>query len=99
MNHLTSESYKSAIASGEKCVVDFFATWCGPCKVMNPILESVNTKIGEGKIFKVDVEQNRDLVEKLGIRSVPTFIFYDNGIEIERKSGVIQEKYILETLN
>lgn len=98
MNHLDSKSYREAINSAEKCVVDFYATWCGPCKAMNPILESVQSEIGEGKIFKVNVDENRDLVEKLEIRSVPTFIFYEKGQEKERKSGTISKNYLIESL-
>ncbi len=98
MNQLTSESYEGAVASSQKCVVDFFASWCGPCKAMNPILENVENEIGTGKIFKIDVDQNRDLVEKLGIRSVPTFIFYENGKEVDRKTGMVQKYHLLESL-
>jgi thioredoxin 1 len=98
MNQLTSESYQGAVASSKKCVVDFFATWCGPCRAMNPVLENVESELGEGKIFKIDVDQNRDIVEKLGIRSVPTFIFYENGVEVDRKSGMVQKNHLLESL-
>jgi len=71
----------------------------GPCKAMNPVLESAETDLGEGKIYKVDVDKNRDLVEKFGIRSVPTFLFFENGEEVNRKSGVIPKGLILEYLN
>ena len=98
MNHLDSKSYEEAIKSAEKCVVDFYATWCGPCKAMNPILENVESQIGEGKIFKVNVDEHRDLVEKFGIRSVPTFIFSEKGEEKERKSGMVAKNYLVESL-
>ena len=98
MNHLDSKSYEEFINSAEKCVVDFYATWCGPCKAMNPVLENVQSEVGDGKIFKVNVDENRDLVEKLGIRSVPTFIFYEKGEEKERKSGMISKNHLIESL-
>lgn len=98
MNHLDSKIYEETINTAEKCVVDFYATWCGPCKAMNPILENVDTETGGGKIFKVNVDENRDLVEKFEIRSVPTFIFYENGVEKERKTGMIAKNYLIESL-
>jgi thioredoxin 1 len=98
MNHLDSKSYEEAINAAEKCVVDFYATWCGPCKAMNPILEKIESEMGEGKIFKVNVDEHRDLVEKFGIRSVPTFIFYEKGEEKGRKSGMIDKNYLVESL-
>jgi thioredoxin 1 len=99
MSELNSQNFDQTIASSEKCVIDFYATWCGPCKAMNPILESVEKDLGGGKIYKVDVDKNRDLVEKFGIRSVPTFLFFENGEEINRKTGAIQKGLILEYLN
>jgi thioredoxin 1 len=99
MSELNSQNFDQAILSSEKCVIDFYATWCGPCKAMNPILESVETDLGEGKIYKVDVDKNRDLVEKFGIRSVPTFLFFESGKEVDRKTGVIPKGMIIESLN
>jgi len=66
MSELNSQNFDQAISSSEKCMIDFYATWCGPCKAMNPVLESAETDLGEGKIYKVDVDKNRDLVEKFG---------------------------------
>jgi thioredoxin 1 len=65
---------------------------------MNPVLESVSSET-DSEIYKVDVDTNRDLVEKLGIRSVPTFILYEDGKEIERKTGIISKNYLLESLS
>ncbi len=98
MAELNSQNFDQAILSSEKCMIDFYATWCGPCKAMNPVLESVKTDLGGEKIYKVDVDKNRDLVEKFGIRSVPTFLFFENGKEVIRKSGVIPKGLILEHL-
>lgn len=98
MTELKSENFESAVSSAKKCLVDFYATWCGPCKAMNPILESVETELGSDVIYKIDVDKNRDLVEKLGIRSVPTFILFENGEEKERKSGMLAKAYLIESL-
>jgi thioredoxin 1 len=99
MTELKSEGFERAVSSAKKCLVDFYATWCGPCKAMNPILESVETELGSDLIYKIDVDKNRDLVEKYGIRSVPTFIFFENGLEVERKTGAIAKNYLIESLS
>ena len=73
-------------------LVDFFATWCGPCRMMSSILEDVNSQIeGKGKIIKVDVDQNENLARKFGIMSIPTLILFKNGQMIEKHVGVMQK--------
>ena len=99
MNQLDNENFFETIKSSNKCVVDFFAEWCGPCKAMHPILESAEKEMGEGKIFKVNIEENSELAEKLEIRSIPTFIFYEGGKEISRKSGMVSKNFLIESLS
>lgn len=99
MNLLDNENFYETLKSTEKCVVDFFAPWCGPCKAMNPVLESAENEVGQGKIFKINIEENPELAEKLEIRAVPTFIFYEGGKEVARKSGIISKSLLIESLN
>jgi thioredoxin 1 len=99
MNKLDNENFFETIKSSNKCVVDFFAEWCGPCKAMNPILESAEKELGEGMIFKINIEENPELAEKLEIRSIPTFIFYENGKEVARKIGMVQKNFLIESLS
>jgi thioredoxin 1 len=99
MNQLDNENFFETIKSSNKCVVDFFAEWCGPCKAMHPILEGAEKEMGEGRIFKVNIEENPELAEKLEIRSIPTFIFYENGKEISRKSGMVSKNFLIESLS
>lgn len=99
MTELNIENFESLVSESKKCVVDFHAKWCGPCKAMHPVLESAEAELGEGFIYKVDVDENRDLAEKHGIRSVPTFIFFENGVEKERKIGAIPKSYLTESLS
>ena len=99
MNQLDNENFFEIIKSSNKCVVDFFAEWCGPCKSMHPILEGAEKETGEGKIFKVNIEENPELAEKLEIRSIPTFIFYEKGKEISRKSGMVSKNFLIESLS
>ena len=71
-------------------LVDFHATWCGPCKTLAPILDQLKSKKGQAlRILKIDVDKNPAIVDQLGIRGVPTLIYYKNGKQIWRKSGVI----------
>jgi thioredoxin 1 len=66
---------------------------------MHPILEGAEKEMGEGKIFKVNIEENPELAEKLEIRSIPTFIFYEKGKEISRKSGMVSKNFLIESLS
>jgi thioredoxin 1 len=89
-----NEIIKSDIAT----LVDFHATWCGPCKTLAPILEQLKTKKGQSlRILKIDVDKNPAIAAQLGIRGVPTLIYYKNGKQLWRKSGVIPLQE-LETL-
>jgi thioredoxin 1 len=97
--NLTQENFEEKIAQSETCVVDFWAPWCGPCKAISPILESVSEAAGEGKVFKVNVDENPDLTTKFGIRGIPTLIFFKKGEETNRLVGVSKKEIILENLN
>jgi len=79
------------LISGDKLVlVDFYATWCGPCKSMQPILEDVSRQLGDQvKVIKVDVDKNPDAANKYQVRGVPTLILFKKGQSLWRQSGVV----------
>lgn len=81
-------------------VVDFFADWCGPCKMMPPILKEVKNNVADHAIIlKMDIDKNRYYAEKFGIQSIPTLIIFKNGEIVWRKTGVASAKEIIQQLN
>lgn len=90
--------YSDIINSETPTLVDFTASWCGPCKAMAPVLEQLAANIGEkGKIVKIDVDKNPGIAEKMKIQGVPTFVLYKKGEILWRQSGM-QSLNQLQTL-
>lgn len=80
-------------------LVDFFATWCGPCQYQAPILERVAKEVGESAhILKIDVDRNPQVMERYGIRGVPTLILFRNGRIVWRASGVKQQDELVQLI-
>ncbi|MDE7436913.1 MAG: thioredoxin [Muribaculaceae bacterium] len=85
------EKFDDIIKSEKPVLVDFFATWCGPCKMMHPILEELHQKVGEkARILTIDVDKNEQLAALYNVRSVPTLIIFQNGEVKWREAGVHQ---------
>jgi thioredoxin 1 len=83
-------TFNELINSEQPVLVDFFAEWCGPCKMMAPILKEVISKVnGKARILKVDIDKNRSVADKYGVRSVPTLIIFKKGQIKWRQSGVV----------
>ncbi len=101
LNPRLMKSNFSDIIKGEKAVlVDFHATWCGPCKTLAPILKEVKAELGDTvKIVKIDVDKNQELAGKYQVRGVPTMILFKNGQQLWRQSGVLQKADIIEVIN
>ena len=94
------DNFNTIINSGTPVLVDFFADWCGPCKMLAPILKQVKDEIGEHiKIIKIDVDKNQPLASKYQVRGVPTMILFKEGKQLWRQSGVLQKNDIVTVIN
>ncbi len=92
-------SFKDIISSDVPVLVDFHADWCGPCKVLAPILKQVKDQMGDAvKIVKIDVDKNQSLAAQYQVRGVPTMILFKDGKLLWRQSGVLQKNDILQVL-
>jgi thioredoxin 1 len=89
-NSSKPKSFGELIGGDRPVLVDFYATWCGPCKTMQPILEEVSRQLGDlVKVIKVDVDKNPDAANKYQVRGVPTLILFKKGQSLWRQSGVV----------
>jgi thioredoxin 1 len=88
---LKSDEFESeVIKSDPPVLVDFFAVWCGPCKMMSPVIDDLAEKFKEKiKFFKIDIDESKDLAEKFGIMSVPAFVVFKDGKEHFRQVGSV----------
>ncbi|MCI5797594.1 MAG: thioredoxin [Firmicutes bacterium] len=99
MKVVNEKEFNDIIKSKKVVLVDFFATWCGPCRMLFPILEEVSEEAnGEYEIVKVDVDESYDLAKKFGIMSVPTMIIFQDGVEAEKIIGLRSKDDIVETI-
>ena len=97
MEIINKDNFEEKISNGV-VLVDFFATWCGPCRMLSPVLEDVSED-STAKIYKVDIDKSEDLARQYGIMVVPTMVIFKNGEMQEKFSGFMQKEDILEKLN
>lgn len=93
-------NFNDIINSDQPVLVDFFAEWCGPCKMMSPILKEVAEKVqGKAKVLKIDIDKNQQAAAIYQVRGVPTLILFKNGKQIWRQSGVVQTNELITLIN
>ena len=91
--HGKHDNFNNLISSGT-VLVDFFATWCGPCKMLGTVLEQLKEDRADGKIVKIDVDECSELAKNYGVMSVPTMILFENGKMIDKKIGFMSKEEI-----
>jgi len=94
-----NDSFHDLITSDKPVLLDFYATWCGPCQMLGPILTHVKESLGDRiTILKVDVDKNQEIAAKYRIKGVPTMMLFQNGVQLWRQSGVLSKEEIIEVI-
>lgn len=94
------ETFNEVISGDQLVLVDFFATWCQPCKMMHPILEQLKSQLGNKiRVIKIDVDRNNTTAVRFNIQSVPTLMLFRKGEVLWRRSGVTQSSELFQIIN
>ena len=97
---ITNQNFDGIISQAKPVVIDFWATWCGPCKRLGPIIEEIAAEYdGKAIVGKCDIEENDDLTEKFGIMNVPTVVFLKDGKEVDRVVGLAMKNIYEDKIN
>jgi thioredoxin 1 len=93
-------SFNSILNSEIPVLIDFYATWCGPCKSLSPILDKLKKELGDSiKIIKIDVDKNQPLAQKNNVKGVPTLLLFKKGKQVWRQSGVVSKNDLIQVIN
>lgn len=94
-----NNTFQDIINSDTPVLIDFYATWCGPCQMLGPILKQVKDSLGDRvSIIKVDVDKNQELAAMQQVRGVPTMMLFQNGQQLWRQSGVLSKEEIIQII-
>jgi len=98
---ITDKDFQEKVLESEiPVLVDFWAAWCGPCRMVGPIIDELNTEYeGKAVIAKMDVDQNQEFAAKYGVRNIPTVLFFKNGEMVNRQVGVAQKETYKEAID
>lgn len=97
--HITNENFEAEVLNSDVPVlVDFWATWCGPCQMLGPVIDEVAEEVGDAKICKINVDEQQELAVKYGVMTIPTLIVFKNGEVVKKSSGFIPKSEVLALL-
>ena len=100
LKHLTTAEFDAAVEAAPLAMVDFWASWCGPCKMLSPLVEALAEQYdGKALVAKVNVDEEPDLAARFGVMSIPTVVFLKNGREFDRKVGVMPPDAFISVLD
>ena len=92
---ITNKDFENIISNNNITLIDFYADWCGPCKALSPIIDDIAKSETHITVGKVNVEEERELATKFGVRSIPTMVIFKNGKEVNRLVGFLPKEEIL----
>jgi thioredoxin 1 len=96
---ITDSNFDELLKSGKPLVVDFWAEWCGPCKMIGPIVEDLAHEYEEKVIIgKLDVDDNNDVTTRYGIRNIPTILFFKDGVQVDKQVGATQKSVMIQKI-
>lgn len=98
ITHITKENFREVICGDKLVLVDFFATWCGPCKMLGPILEQISEERDDVIIAKCDIDECMDIAQEFGIMSVPTMILFKQGKDVAKEIGLKTKDYVISVI-
>lgn len=97
--HITNENFEAEVLNSDiPVLVDFWATWCGPCQMLGPVIDEVAEEVGDAKICKINVDEQQELAVKYGVMTIPTLIVFKNGEVVKKSSGFIPKSEVLALL-
>lgn len=99
MNEFKGQKYKNFVGEKGLSIVLYYATWCGPCKMLKPVLEKIDKELNEVNFGRIDIDEYREQAKEVLIKSVPTVLLYKDGKEVDRKMGYQPKEKLLDWIN
>lgn len=97
---LDDAEFKTLVLEAEgNVLVDFYATWCGPCKMMAPIIDELSEEATDYAVYKVDVDESPELAEKYNVMSIPTLVYFEKGEAVKKKVGALSKDALIDFIN